>query len=464
MKHVVLFFALFTILSTTSFAAGRKPLDITLGDTLPYADKDFGCISDADAENFIRDFGVDVQTFGGKELCNAAVDSKKLFNDLRIIKESQFEARGTHNFIKGLVARDTYYSWMKGETRGMQRGNDIPFATAYNSGGYFTMQDGWAKLSTLGRVGTVIHEARHTEGYRHFPCDHGPYKNSGVAGCDTSFAQGGSHAVEMEYYARVVVESKNLNPVYQNMARLMALGRSNHVFNQSPVVKHEAVAISSSSEMYLYDKGVLTKRELPNTDANWKLKRTSFGATFFSDRKAVAVDLYTNASTGVNLQDDYSYFKLLYMNRQNMPAGFFDAEEFDDANSFRYFVVMDQSGKLSSYNYPQGMWFPSSNALAGAAKLTQMAPNGQQGLFVVMNDGSILPYNTASRSVGQALNVRWDASVLGYAKDSNGALLMLGNDGKVLNANTKAAVPALEGHSFNAITNVPLYDAFEVVR
>ena len=109
--------------------------------------------------------------FGGLELCRFSVDTKKLFNDLKIIKEGRFQPKTTNNvFIRNAIPAPQYYEWMKSMTRGMDRGNDIPAATAYNRGGYFTMQDGWAVLSTLGRVGTVVHEARHTGGYYHIQC------------------------------------------------------------------------------------------------------------------------------------------------------------------------------------------------------------------------------------------------------------------------------------------------------
>src|SRR5437868_9320068 len=206
-----------------------------------YDDKDFGCISQQQADQYVSDFGINADSFGGMELCKNEIDTKKLFNDLQIIAGGQFDAGKDNLLIKGIVPADQYYSWMRSQTRGMERGNDVPYATAYNRMGYFTMQDGWAKSSTLARVGVVIHEARHTAGYRHFPCNQGPYKGARLDGCDQNYAQGGSHAIEMEYYARVSVAGQNFHPVYKAMARLMAMGRSNFVFNSSPIQKREGL-------------------------------------------------------------------------------------------------------------------------------------------------------------------------------------------------------------------------------
>lgn len=130
---------------------------------IPYQDSEFSCLTNAEADKYVKDFNIDVTSFGGKELCDATIDTKKLFNDIKIVEGGKFKT-GENNLIKGFVDGSKYYSWLISQTRGVERGNDVPWATAYNAGGYFTMQDGWAQLSTLGRVGTFIHEARHTEG------------------------------------------------------------------------------------------------------------------------------------------------------------------------------------------------------------------------------------------------------------------------------------------------------------
>ena len=109
---------------------------------MPYVDQDFACVSQQDAQKYINDFGIDADSFGGLELCDSKVDSKKLFNDLYIIEQGRFDANGSNLLIKGNIPADQYYAWMRSQTRGMNRGNDVPYATAYNRWGYFTMQDG----------------------------------------------------------------------------------------------------------------------------------------------------------------------------------------------------------------------------------------------------------------------------------------------------------------------------------
>ncbi len=444
-----------TLLSSFLFSA----LALAGPGELPYKDTDFACISQADANRYVADYDIDVDSFGGMELCNSAKDTKKLFNDLSLIEKAEFAPDNGHSFIRGFVPVSNYYGWMKGETRGMNRGNDIPWATAYNSGGYFTMQDGWAALSTLGRVGTVIHEARHTAGYRHYPCAHGPYGGTSMAGCDTTYAQGGSHGVEMEYYARVVLNSKNLHPAYKSMARLMALGRSNFVFNEKPMRQREALLGLAGDRLVLVDGNKAFERETPVAAAGSQLKRTSFGASLVKGQKAVAVDVYGFSNNGYSMEDDYSYYKLYKTPRPGGPSSVQSIEEIDIGNK-RYFAVLADGGKVYSYNFPGGGWHPATAPLAGADTFVTRAPDGSHGLFVVKGDGLVVPFDLTTRRFGNALRDRWTSDTRAYAM-LGGGLVRLTATGEVVDGKG-APVAGFDKRQVTDLVNVPLYDTFEV--
>lgn len=438
---------LFFLLSSSAFAAN-----------LPYKDTDFACFSAADANRYISDFQIDVASFGGLELCNPAKDTKKLLNDLFLIEHAEFRADVSHALIRNLVPVNDYYAWMKSETSGMERGNDVPYATAYNSGGFFTMQDGWASLSTLGRVGTVIHEARHTEGYRHYPCTHGPYAGTSLPGCDTSFGQGGSHAVEMEYYTRVVLDAKNLHPVYQNMARLMALGRTNFVFNESPIRAREALLAFTGSKLVLVDGQRTVERDAPASPAGSVLKRTSFGASLVKGTNAVALDVYGQQQAPV--ADDYSYYKMFQTQRPGAPATVAAIEEVDIGNR-RYLTVLGEQSRVFSFNFPNGAWARSSASLPGAQAFVTRAPDGASGLFVVKADGTLVPFDPERLTFGSPLRDRWTSDTRAYAMLGS-TLVRLTADGRVVRAGDGAAVDAFAGKSVSDLVNIPLYDAYEV--
>lgn len=440
-----------SLVATSAFAAD-----------LPYKDGDFGCFDQAKANRYVSDYNIDTSSFGGLELCDANKDTKKLLNDLHLIENTKFVAAGDHSFIKGYVARDNYYPWMKSQTRSVNRGHDIPYATAYNSWGNFTMQDGWATLSTLGRVGTIIHEARHTAGYPHYRCTQGPYGASSVSGCDTSYAQGGSHGVEMEYYARVVLESKNLHPAYKSMARLMLHGRSNFVFNAPAMKKREALLGLSGDRLVLVDSNQIIERNVPAAAAGSRLKRTSFGASLVKGQEATAIDLYLKENIGFSPKDDYSYYKLFSTPRDNAPVTIADTEELD-AGNLRFFTVLDQQGKISSYDFPNGNWFPASAGPANGKALVTRAPNGQAGLFVVGADGVITPFDLNNRRFGAPLADKWRVDTAAFAMLNN-TLVRLTSEGQMVNAATGAPMEAFTQYRFTDLVNVPMYDAFEVNR
>jgi hypothetical protein len=425
---------------------------------MPYLDTDFGCTERADAERYVQDFNIDVQSFGGMELCNSQVDTKKLLNDLELLEKGRFDADGSNKFIKGFVPATNYYNWMKGETRGVERGQDVPYATAYNSGGYFTMQDGWAKLSTLGRVGTIVHEARHTGGYYHIQCLQGPYQGTSVSGCDRDYNYGGSHGVEMEYYARVSVHGKNFHPVYKKMARLMAIARSNIFFN-TPILKTREAVLALSQDRgraELFDNGQWINREVPSVAG--RLKRTSFGAVVFDGVRAFAVELYQNSGFRDLVSDTYSYYKLLRENDSSVK----DFEEFD--SGVKRYVVRMMENKLTPYDFPNGKWgrdvaLPFSFAKASTAALGK----AQTGLYLVSTSGEIYNYQPQNQRITNT-GLTWGLDhkeVIVY----KGQNLVLMNNGQIFASTASGLEPWSEAKNlYSDLVTTPVYDGFEVIK
>lgn len=432
-------------------------LSVTFADSLPYTDDGFGCTDKTEAQNMVKDFNINVKSFGGLELCNSAIDFKKLTNDLTLIKNGRFVTNRENLFIRKFIDSSKYYSWLKSMTRGMNRGNTVPFATAYNRNGYFTMQNGWTKLSSLGRVGILIHEARHTDSYFHTPCTHGPYMNADSEVCDEDYKYGGSHAVEMEYYARVSVLGENFHPVYKSMARLMALARSNFVFNKSPIKKREALfAISENNEGILYEQTRAVSRELPVLEG--LLKRTSYGAAIFNQDKAYTIEMYENTGVKPNILDTYSYFKLLLSSNLK----YSDFEEFD-MNQKRYAVVVTQKNTWSSYNFPAGRWSNDVSLSFQPVKSVNTVETGTQGYFLIDANNDIYAFNASQNTFSKSFNYKWNPEFRNVAKiDSR--LFVLKNDGKIYEKSQDGRMtpsPLYQGN-YKDIIAVPLYDGFEV--
>lgn len=450
MKHLEL--ALIIYLFSLHFSISSWAADV------PYDDNDFGCITQTEANRYVNDFDIDVASFGGMELCKSSVDTKKLFNDLQIIEKGEFLNMGSNLLIKNFLGSQAYYTWMRGQTRGMNRGNDIPWATAYNSGGYFTMQDGWAKLSTLGRVGTVIHEARHTAGYSHMRCNKGPYGGASTSGCDRDYSYGGSHAIEMEYYAKVSVLGSNYHPVYKTMARLMAIARTNFVFNTSPIRQKEAIlALDSARLPILIDGEKSIVREAGTVEG--RLKRTSFGAVLLNGIRALSIEMYENTGFKVPIDDTYSYFKLIDQPDSKVKAGLSDFEEID-LNTRRYAVALNNGTELRSYRFASGAW---SNPVRMGTKvniLSPFEPNGQKGVFMIAENSDIFQLDPETLAI-KNLNQKWPSDV-SHVATINGQTYRLKSDGRIYVSDGKSEKSIAQNGPFVDMVSIPLYDAFEV--
>jgi len=435
---------------------------MSLAADLAVYDNDFVCVSQADANRYVSEFKIDTQSFGGMELCDSKVDTKKLFNDLQIIEKGSFAAPTGNILVKEYIPAAQYYSWMKGQTRGIQRGNDIPYATAYNSFGYFTMQDGWAKLSTLGRVGTVIHEARHTAGYIHIRCTHGPYEGASTSGCDSDYKYAGSHAIEMEYYARVVTQGQNFHPVYKTMARLMAMGRSNFVFNTSPIKAREVVAlVDRAAKPAVLDGDKLIDRESSSLQGG-ALKRTSAGASVYFGKSTTALDLYSRGVGTSPVQDDYSYFKLLLLDRGQGPDPLKDFEEVD-IGTRRFAVGLKKDNTVASYVFADGKWSPFTTSVPNAQNLVTTLVDGKRNIYVRTTDGTLIPYDPLNKQLLAPLSDKWPKDIVSAAV-VNGKTLALNVSGLVYynNGGRWDVVSSLQNKNYDQMVSSPVYDAFEV--
>lgn len=429
---------------------------------LPYIDSAFECLTKTQAEQYANEFHVDVRSFGGLELCNSAVDMRKLMSDFELIRRAEFSGEERNQFIQDLVPRDQYYSWLKDMTRGIRRGNEEPTATAYNSWGYFTMQDAWAELSTLGRVGVLIHEARHTAGYGHVNCTQGPYKDIYSPGCDRSIKSGGSHAVEMEYYSRVVLQGSNLHPVYKSMARLMNMARANFVFNEGSLVAHDILVATSEGEV-LEDRGEgeeLAAYPLPSAFANeqYKMKRSSFGVSFVKGQDAFAFDFYDEGQTSAELKHDaYSYYKLFDTEGDRQVL---DLEEFD-INNKRYFAYVNKENELYEFDFSKGVFSFVTRLDSNLGFVTSTSPRGEKGFFIVDQAGEISKYDPVQGRVVK-LNERWPAEYKSFVNLGD-RLLGLTQNGEVVEIRNQELLPyaALVGKRCEQIATAPSYSTFK---
>lgn len=112
--------------------------------------------------------------------------------------------------------------------------------------------------STFRLSSIFVHEARHVDGFSHVQCEHGvlatfDQSRNGGGSCDTSFEQGGSYGVQVEYEA-AISRSSGVNSAVRQEARGLALTDMMMRFNQLPLgLTYGAVLHSDSGKILFYD-------------------------------------------------------------------------------------------------------------------------------------------------------------------------------------------------------------------
>jgi hypothetical protein len=275
-----------------------------------------------------------------------------------------------------------------------------------------------------------------------------------VDGCDESVSAGGSHGVEMEYYARVHLQGANFHPAYQAMARLMLLARSNFVFNESPAMAKDALLVRTESGLIRLDESGLTRLPMPaGVQSDAIIKRTSLGATLLAlPNGAWALDL-VKPDPAITLSDDYSYYKLLKM---TPPSDLTDMEEFDFGLR-RFLYAADDLGHIFSFVFGQGTWTQSTTPKKVSSLMTN-DPSGRAGLFALFADATYCPIQAPSLQCAEA-PIPWPAMAKKVVEYKN-TVLKLGPDGKVYDS-MGTPWSDLDGETVLDLVVIPEYSVFD---
>ncbi|MCB0386647.1 MAG: hypothetical protein KDD43_14740, partial [Bdellovibrionales bacterium] len=174
----------------------------------------------------------------------------------------------------------------------------------------------------------------------------------------------------------------------------------------------------------------------------------------FDGQQAIALDLYAHEDEEFPLTDDFSYFKIIYMS-QHIPA--IDMEEFDVGDK-RYLVSLDDQGNVRSFVFRNAQWSRPLN-IQGAIRLTTVAPNGVQGLFVIKQDGRLCRLDPDRMSCPDVSKGQWpqDVKAMTYLGQD---LYHLKTDGQIIHSMTGQVFAPLQGQIVEQMTSVPTYDSF----
>jgi len=258
----------------------------------------------------------------------------------------------------------------------------------------------------------------------------------------------------------VSTQGVNFHPVYQKMARLMAIARANFLFNTPVLQKRETLfALSNDRRQgYLLENNKWIQREIPVQD-NSQLKRSSFGAVMFDSVKAYAIEMYQNSGFSDLVLDTYSYFKILLDKNEKIKH----FEEFD-LGTQRFIVKIDESNQISSFEFSRGEWGRSYPLPFSVSQIVTQVPQLKDtGFYIIKPDGKVAIFQPREARVAELQNVTWDSSVVKFY-NVDGQRIYLKTDGKlyVENSNQLLLWDKAMDFIFSDIVAVPLYNGFDV--
>lgn len=151
---------------------------------------------------------------------------------------------------------------------------------------------------------TLVHEARHVEGYSHARCDHGLMAVTGSAACDPNYERyKGSYAVGTEYEIKISF-SPAVSGLLQQQARSRAVVGLLERFNELPLeMKTGALLQNTQGQVLFFDGEDAT--EIMQVPVNSILTTRSSLPTFF-DRLNAQVQSYIFGGTFIQTAGEYA--------------------------------------------------------------------------------------------------------------------------------------------------------------
>lgn len=200
-------------------------------------DKKTQCIEVSEAEFLIAKYKVRLETFPrvrnslSAELCAPQSKLRRILEAIRIIEFASF-----NDYPSGFVNRSYSDFFLERSTEILGKGcesqwGSFAIACHQTNKGPTMVGQNIFHYPPLFIAGALLHEARHADGFDHVNCTN-PKMGSASQGCDSQFSDGGSYAVQAEFFARIAVYGRNFDSTLRETARGFALDHVEMHFNE----------------------------------------------------------------------------------------------------------------------------------------------------------------------------------------------------------------------------------------
>jgi hypothetical protein len=258
------------------------------------------------------------------------------------------------------------------------------YAQIENPGRMHICKKVFSEQELIVQGATLIHEARHFDGFQHVNCIRGDFKYVvNNAACDESFQESGSYAVEVAFYHRLLQDS-SVSPALRNSAR-SALSHSLVVrFNKLPADLKDGAFLTDTNKIISFFDG---KSNQPILQLSNNQRLTTLG-------------FYIGILTKNSPELEYLNYGL---KSESVAKNNAFGKVLEIANGQTYLTMMFQNGLIILSNKGGSNKTIKFSQIQPQSVFTHQADDGQ--LDIIMTDKSGR-YTILPRRIEDALNLR----------------------------------------------------------
>lgn len=296
------------------------------------------------------------------------------------------------------------------------------------------------EASVSGLAMTLVHEARHMDGFKHVKCTHGIFMSLSYPECDTSFEEQGSHAFQLSYLLKLHRTLKNEGDKFK--VRMLIVHTLEYAFNEAPFgLKKGGLILDSQNRVLFFDGQQMTLIKAFDDNIVALAVYNGYPVAFHENGKVEAytflpawdsikgpiVSHYQELSPQERAAILDAYFgnkEQCYLLRAKIACvqkeafshfvfeGITPVAFFDEPDMSQYFLmrIMSESGRI--YNIPGSVLFTSNDKNFNSAFEFKKVvyPQGVSS-YAVDNSGGLIGINPQGSVVYKANNeTGWQAS------------------------------------------------------
>lgn len=245
------------------------------------------CLDKAKVQAITKDFSF----FGNAQfdLCDEENPLTKIIQALLFIKDVKFRPSGGGAFNQNVLTEHPY-SYFKKRIENIvldencESSSVVAYVLRGDNDKTVYICPTFYETSVLERADTLVHEARHQDGFDHVNCTRGSFKhNANNKACDLSYAEKGSYAIGVDFKIKIAHDPE-IHPAIRNNARVSASDDLVSRFNILPGDLKDGAFLTDPDRRVSFFDGV-SFQKIAQISENQVLIANDYGY-FFKDKNS----------------------------------------------------------------------------------------------------------------------------------------------------------------------------------